>query len=49
MRPFVLLSALLVFASAAVAQNWQEYSYPDYSFRVTFPADPQIEATSYRV
>jgi hypothetical protein len=33
----------------AVAQNWQEYSYPDYSFRVVFPADPQIEITTYRV
>ncbi len=49
MRPFILISALLVFAYPAVAQNWQEYSYPDYSFRVTFPADPQIEATTYRV
>jgi hypothetical protein len=49
LRPFILISALLVFASPAVAQNWQEYSYPDYSFRVTFPADPQIEATTYRV
>jgi hypothetical protein len=49
MRPFILISALLVFASPAVAQNWQEYSYPAYSFRVTFPADPQIEATTYRV
>ena len=49
MRPFILISALLVFVSPAVAQNWQEYSYPDYSFRVTFPADPRIEATTYRV
>ena len=49
MRPFILMSALLVFASPAVAQNWQEYSYPDYSFRITFPGDPQIDATTYRV
>ena len=49
MRPFILISALLVFARPAVAQNWQEYSYPDHSFRVTFPADPQIEVTTYRV
>jgi hypothetical protein len=49
MRPFILISALLVFAFPAVAQNWQEYSYPDHSFRVTFPADPQIEVTTYRV
>jgi hypothetical protein len=49
MRPFILISALLVLASPAVAQTWQEYSYPDYSFRVTFPADPRIAATTYRV
>jgi hypothetical protein len=49
MRPFILLSALLVFASPAVAHDWQEYSYPDYSFRVSFPAPPQVEATTYRV
>jgi hypothetical protein len=49
MRPFILISTLLVFASPVVAQNWQEYSYPKYSFRVTFPAEPQIEATTYRV
>ncbi len=49
MRPIIVISALLVFASPAVAQNWQEYSYPDYSFGVTFPADPQIETTTYQV
>jgi hypothetical protein len=49
MRPFILISALLVFARPAVAQNWQEYSYPDHSFGVTFPAGPQIEVTTYRV
>jgi hypothetical protein len=48
-RSMVLISALLVFASPAVAQNWQDYSYPDSSFRATFPADPQIEATTYGV
>jgi hypothetical protein len=49
MRSFIFISALLVLASPAVAQNWQEYSYPDYSFRITFPGDPQIDATTYRV
>ena len=48
MRSFILIPALLVFASPVVAQNWQEYSYPDYSFRITFPAAPQIEATVYQ-
>jgi hypothetical protein len=45
----ILIATLFIFASPAVAQNWQEYSYPDYSFRVTFPADPQVETTTYRV
>ena len=49
MRLFMFIPALLVFASPAAAQSWQEYSYPDYSFRVTFPAAPQIEATTYRI
>jgi hypothetical protein len=48
MRSFIFI-ALLVFASPAIVQNWQEYSYPDYSFRVAFPGDPQIDATTYRV
>ena len=49
MRLFILIPAALVFAGPAAAQNWQEYSYPDYSFRVTFPADPQIETTTYQI
>jgi hypothetical protein len=49
MRRSILISTLLIFNSPAVAQNWQEYSYPDYSFRVTFPADPQVETTTYRL
>jgi len=49
MRSSIIIAALLIFASPAVAHDWQEYSYPDYSFRVTFPAPPQVEATTYRV
>jgi hypothetical protein len=48
MRLFTLISALIVLAGPAAAQSWQEYSYPDYSFRVTFPADPRIETTTYQ-
>ncbi len=48
MRSFIVISAALVFASPAVAHNWPEYSYPDYSFTVTFPADPQINTTTYQ-
>jgi hypothetical protein len=49
MRPTLLIPALLVFTLPAGAQSWQEYSYPDYSFRISFPADPQNETTAYRV
>jgi hypothetical protein len=49
MRLFLLIPAVFVFASPATAQDWQEYSYPDYSFRVTFPASPQVEITTYQV
>jgi hypothetical protein len=49
MRPFILLSAACIFASPAAAEGWQEYSYPDYSFAVSFPADPLVETTIYRI
>ena len=49
MRPTLLILALLVFLVPAGAQSWQEYSYPDYSFGISFPADPQNETTAYRV
>src|SRR5947208_348792 len=38
----------LVASAPAAAQSWQEYSYPDFSFAVAFPAEPKIETTSYR-
>jgi len=43
--PFVLAAVLA--SGPTAAQNWQEYSYPDYSITVVFPADPQIETTTY--
>jgi hypothetical protein len=49
MRLYILVPAVFVFTAPAVAQNWQEYSYPDYAFRVTFPDVPQIETMTYQV
>jgi hypothetical protein len=51
MIAFILAAFLAAFlvSSPAVAQNWQEYSYPDYAFTVAFPANPKIENTSYQV
>jgi hypothetical protein len=49
MRLSILVPALLVFVAPAVAENWQEYLYPDQFFAVAFPGDPQAEATAYQV
>jgi hypothetical protein len=48
MRLIALIVAVFA-VSPAAAQNWQECSYPDYSFTVSFPADPQIETTTHPV
>jgi hypothetical protein len=49
MRSIALILAAFVIISPAAAQNWQEYSYPEYLFAVTFPADPKIETTTHEV
>jgi hypothetical protein len=49
MRLLVFALAALIAGGPAAAQNWQEYSYPAYSFTVAFPADPQTETTTYRL
>jgi hypothetical protein len=49
MRLIAFALAAFVAGGPAAAQNWQEYSYPAYSFTVAFPADPQIETTTYRL
>ncbi len=49
MRLIVLIIATLVCGGPALAQSWQEYSYSDQSFAVSFPADPQIEITRYQI
>src|SRR5258708_35357631 len=49
MRPIVFILAAFVCGGPAVAQNWQEYSYPDQFFAAAFPADPPMETTTYPV
>jgi hypothetical protein len=49
MRLIAFALAAFVAGGPAAAQTWQEYSYPAYSFTVAFPADPQIETTTYRL
>src|ERR1700693_689501 len=49
MRLLAFVFAVCGCGGPAVAQNWQGYSYPAYSFRDAFPADPQIETAHSRV
>ena len=44
-----LVAGTLVAGSPAAAQSWMEYSYPDYAFTVSFPAEPKVETTTYRL
>jgi hypothetical protein len=47
--PATFIPVMVALTGHAAAQNWQNYSYPDYSFGVSFPADPQIETTTYQI
>ena len=49
MRLIAFALAAFIASGPAAAQTWQEHSYPAYSFTVAFPADPQIEITTYQV
>jgi len=49
MRMIALAVAAFVASPPAVAQSWEEYSYPDYAFSVVFPANPQVETMTYQV
>jgi hypothetical protein len=40
--------AAVAASSPAAAQSWQEYTYPDYAFTVSFPVEPKIETTIYQ-
>jgi len=44
--PFIL--AVFAFSGPAVAQSWEEYTYPEYAISVAFPASPKIETTTYQ-
>jgi hypothetical protein len=49
MRTIAIVLATFVASAPAAAQVWEEYSYPDYAFSVAFPANPQVEQTTYQV
>ncbi len=48
MRRIVFVLAALIASGTAFAQTWKEYSYPDDSFTVSFPAEPKVETTTYQ-
>jgi polygalacturonase len=45
----IAFAVAAVVSGPAAAQSWQEYSYSEYAFSVTFPASPKIETTTYEV
>jgi hypothetical protein len=48
MRLIVLLISAMLLSWPAAAQSWREYTYPQYSFAVSFPSDPTVETKSYQ-
>lgn len=49
MRKMLLALATFVLSGPATAEEWPEYTYPDYAFSVRFPLPPRIESTTYRL
>src|SRR5262245_38349308 len=49
MRSMLFVLAALVASGPATAQSWEEFAYSEYAVSLTFPANPQIEMTSYQV
>jgi hypothetical protein len=48
MLRIAFLIAAFFASNAASAQSWKEYTYPQYSFGVSFPAQPKVETKSYQ-
>ena len=48
MRLIAFVTALFLVGSPAAAKDWMEYTYPDHTFTVAFPAEPRIEPTTYQ-
>ena len=49
MRSIPLVLAAFAFSAPALAQSWEEYSYPEYAISVAFPTNPKIETTTYEI
>jgi hypothetical protein len=48
MRLITFIVALFAASTPAGAQGWKEYEYPNETFTAAFPAEPNIETTSYQ-
>jgi hypothetical protein len=46
--PAGVLFAGLMISSAAYAQEWQTYTYPDPGFAIQFPGAPNVQTTKFR-
>ena len=46
MRLIAIILTAFVASGPAAAQSWTEYSYPEDSFTVSFPAPPKVETTT---
>ncbi len=49
MRLIAFVTVAFVASSPVAAQEWREYTYPDYAFTVAFPGSPQVETTTYQL
>ena len=49
MRMILFVLAAFFASTPALAQGWEEYAYPDYAFAVAFPANPQVENTTFQI
>ena len=48
MRLITFIVAIIAAIAPAGAQGWREYQYPNEGFTAAFPAEPNVETTSYR-
>ena len=48
MRLIAFLLVALAFSGPAAAQAWKDYTYPDYAFTVSLPADPEITNATFQ-
>jgi hypothetical protein len=49
MRSITIILAAVALSAPAVAQSWEEHTYPEYAISVAFPASPKVETTTYQI